>query len=140
MRWLAAYTLTLLLAVSIPAIQAQEPDASADSGSINMSTDSGIEGQVIIGPVCPEPTREEPACQARAYQATLTVLDQHGHVITSFQTHEFGAFRISLPPGQYTLQPAGAASSPYPFTKGQTVMVTAGEFTQVRVTYDTGMR
>ncbi len=134
MRWLVAATMVLPLMTSSAASQAQGPDP------IGALTDSGIEGQVVIGPTCPGPTRGDRECQARPYQATIRVLDEHGGLVTVFQTAEAGEFRLPLAPGTYTLQPEPAGSQPFPFAKGQTTTVTTGQFTQVRITYDTGLR
>ncbi len=101
---------------------------------------SGIEGQVVTGPRCPGPALGGTDCPDRAYQATNTVLDQQGRAVTRIRTDATGGFRVPLAPGVYTLDPEPPGPQSYPFAKEQAVSVTAGQFTQVRITYDTGIR
>ncbi len=100
--------------------------------------DSGIYGQVTIGPMCPVVQENNP-CPDKPYQATLTVLTttDHGKVV-QFQTDANGNFRVVLVPGQYILHPESPNVMPHasdiPFT------VEAHQFTQVNVVYDSGIR
>ena len=98
---------------------------------------SGIEGQVLIGPMCPVVQAGTP-CPDQPYQATITVRDQNGKQVIQFQTDAQGNFRVGLKPGTYTLAP----ESPDGFTHAaeQIVTVTSGQFTRVSVTYDSGIR
>ena len=100
---------------------------------------SGIEGDVVVGPTCPGPERVGQVCE-QPYQATLTVLDQAGKTVTSFQTDAQGHFRVPLAPGTYTIHPEPPASGPLPRAKDQRVTVTAGQFAPVSIRYDTGIR
>jgi len=97
---------------------------------------SGIEGETIIRPVSPIERSGE--INYRAYQATVTVLDQTGHTVTEFHSGADGRFRISLEPGTYVLRPESPGSLPR--APKQTVTVLENEFTQVRITYDSGIR
>jgi len=98
--------------------------------------DSGIEGQVFIGPNCPV-VREGEECPDQPYQATLTVNNPKGERIVQIQTEEDGQFKIPLPPGEYILHPE---SGRFPFADEQTIIVEEGAFTQVIVNYDSGIR
>ena len=98
--------------------------------------DSGIEGQVFIGPTCPV-VREGETCPDQPYQATLTVNNLKGERIVQIQTEEDGRFKIPLPPGEYILHPE---SENIPFADDQTVIVENRAFTQVIVNYDSGIR
>ena len=104
------------------------------------AADSGIEGRVVTGPTCPGPAREGADCPDRPYEASITILDQRGRPVTRLRTDATGRFRVPLAPGIYTLDPEPSGSRPYPFAKEQAVTVTAGQFTHVRITYDTGIR
>ena len=97
----------------------------------------GIEGQVTIGPMCPVIQVGTP-CPDQPYQATITVLDTNGNQVAQFQSDAQGRFRAPLAPGVYTLRP----ESPDHFTRAgeQTVTVTSGQFTQVTIAYDSGIR
>ncbi len=117
---------SLLLALILAACGGNTP---APSG--------GIEGQVLIGPMCPVVQFGTP-CPDQPYQATITVLDANGGQVTQFQPDVRGQFHVPLNPGSYTLRP----ESPDGFTRAgeQTVVVSSGQFTQVIITYDSGIR
>ena len=100
--------------------------------------ESGVQGQVTVGPACPGPVRAENPCPDRPYQATIIVLDQENKVVTQVQTDTQGIFRVVLPPGIYTLRPTPTAG--YPRSGDQTVTVVQGQFAQVNIVYDSGMR
>jgi hypothetical protein len=99
--------------------------------------DSGIEGVVRIGPMCPVMQLNNP-CPDQPYQATLTVLTTSGRKVTRFQTDEQGRFRVDLAPGDYVLHPESRNSLPFaadiPFTVAQ------HKFTQLEISYDSGIR
>lgn len=100
---------------------------------------SGIQGQVTEGPTCPGPVRiGATECQDRPYQATIQVLNGAGKQVTRFQTDINGNFKIPLSPGTYVLHPE--SGTPMPRAADQTVEVAQGEYTQVSIVYDTGMR
>jgi hypothetical protein len=100
-------------------------------------TESGIEGQVVIGPICPV-AQEGQECPDQPYQALLTVTSSKGERIVQVQTDENGMFKIPLAPGEYVLHPE--SPNRLPFASEQSVVVEAGRFTQVSVTYDSGIR
>lgn len=100
-------------------------------------TDSGIEGQVFIGPMCPV-VQEGQECADQPYQALLTVLSPDGREIVQVQTDEQGRFKIPLAPGEYILRPESPNVLPY--ASEQPFVVEAGRFTQITVTYDSGIR
>lgn len=100
-------------------------------------TNTGIEGQVLIGPRCPV-VRPGMDCSPRSYQANILVLNQKGKVVIRFRTDKNGRFHVTLPPGRYTLRPESSGS--HPFAREQTVIVTGRNFTPVQINYDTGIR
>jgi hypothetical protein len=99
--------------------------------------DSGVEGQVLIGPMCPAVQVGQP-CPDQPYQTKLTINGQDGKRITQVQTDQQGRFKISLKPGQYILHPE--SPNVMPFTAEQSFSVAAGQFTQITVNYDSGIR
>ncbi len=100
-------------------------------------TDSGIEGQVFIGPMCPV-VQEGVECPDQPYQATLTVFSPKGKEIVQVQTDEEGGFKIPLAPGEYILHPESPDVLPY--ASDQNFVVDSGRFTQIIVNYDSGIR
>lgn len=99
-------------------------------------SDSGLEGQVFIGPICPV-MRVGEGCPDQPYQALLTVNNPKGERIVQIQTGEDGRFKIPLWPGAYILHPE---SEDITFAEEQAVIVEAGMYTQVTVNYDSGIR
>lgn len=100
-------------------------------------SDSGIEGQVLIGPNCPV-VREGEECQDQPYQAILTVNSPKGERIVQIQTGEDGRFKIPLQPGEYILHPE--SPNVLSFAGDQMVLVETGKFTQIIVIFDSGIR
>ncbi|HSB67674.1 MAG TPA: carboxypeptidase-like regulatory domain-containing protein [Anaerolineales bacterium] len=100
---------------------------------------SGIMGSVTEGPMCPGPVQiGNNPCPDQAYQATIIVLDSDGHKLTQVQTDTNGFFTLPLDPGKYTLHPE--SGEPFPIAGDQSVVVTEGQYLQVTIQYDTGMR
>jgi hypothetical protein len=91
----------------------------------------------MLGPICPGPERSDRVCE-RPYEATVTVLDQQGRVVTEFQSDAAGQFHVPLAPGIYTLRPESPRRVPR--APEQTIRVEAGQFTQVEIHYNTGIR
>ncbi len=98
---------------------------------------SGIEGQVLIGPTCPvvQPGQE---CPEQPYQATLTVRNSSGVQIAQVQTDAQGHFRIPLVPGNYSLHPESPGGPA--FAGDQMFTVETGNYTQLTIHYDSGIR
>ena len=98
---------------------------------------SGIEGQVLIGPMCPA-AQQGQYCPDQPYPATLTVKALNGGTIVQFQTDGQGHFRVPLAPGQYILHPASPDG--IAFAADQTIVVGEGHYTQIIVRYNSGIR
>lgn len=101
--------------------------------------DSGIQGLVTIGPVCPV-VQEGTACPDEPYQADIAILDEDGDEVVTFESGENGRFRVNLFPGRYTIVPASPNTGAPPFADEQQVEVLAGSFTEVAIMYDSGIR
>jgi hypothetical protein len=102
------------------------------------STDSGIRGKAVVGPMCPVEIAGTP-CPDRPLQTKFEVVDASGKVVATVSTGKDGRFQVSLPPGTYVLR-AASSNSPFPFLKEMTVRVRAGEFTSIVVPFDSGIR
>ncbi len=98
---------------------------------------SGIEGQVLLGPMCPV-VQEGQDCPDQPYQATLTVTSRNGVQVAQFQSDEQGRFRVSLVPGEYILHPE--SPNGIPFAGDQSFTVETGRYTQITLHYDSGIR
>jgi len=99
--------------------------------------DSGVEGQVFIGPLCPV-IQQGQECPDQPYQATLTVNSPDGKKITQIQTDDQGRFKIPLAAGNYILHPE--SPNTLPFASEQPFTVEDGKFTQLNINYDSGIR
>ena len=98
---------------------------------------SGIQGQVLLGPLCPV-VQQGQECPDQPYQATLTVRTRDGVQITQFQTEADGHFKVPLVPGEYILHPE--SPNGIPFAGDQSFVVETGDYTQLIVNYDSGIR
>ena len=98
---------------------------------------SGVEGQVLIGPMCPVVQAGTP-CPDQPYQATLVIEDTRRQPVAEVTTDAVGQFQVPLPPGDYVIVP----QSPDGFTRAAELPVTvmANAYTQVTLTYDSGIR
>jgi hypothetical protein len=85
---------------------------------------SGIAGQVFIGPTCGGPAKAgSTECADKPYQATITVLDSAGQMVTQFSTDAEGRFSVPLQAGAYILHPE---SSGMPAAVDQNITVMSG--------------
>jgi hypothetical protein len=103
-------------------------------------SESGIEGEALIGPIRPVIRVNIPTPNTAPYQTTLVVVTaKEGREIRRFETGSDGKFRVKLPPGEYIIKPVtqgkigGRASE-------EQVVVSAGKFIHVRINFDSGMR
>ena len=101
---------------------------------------SGIEGQVLIGPMCPVVQQGTP-CPDKPYQATIVIwnADRTNEIVT-IRTKSDGRFRIPLPPGDYYIDPQPPDTGAPPTPQPQTVTVPPDRFAQITVQYDSGIR
>lgn len=123
-----------------------ESHPAGDSGSGRSPTgsaeevESGIEGRVVIGPVCPTVEKERP-CPDRPYQTELTVRRaESGDVAAVVVSDTEGHFRIEVPPGSYILDPGVPRLVTDPQGEPMVVEVEAGRYAQVVVRFDSGVR
>ena len=115
----------------------------ADLGSVAETSQppSGIRGTVILGPTCPtgeSPGAYEPVPCLTPYAAELVILDRNNVVVTSVSAGADGRFETALAPGEYVVAPR--AGDPYPIAQPLPVEVTPGEYVEIQVNYDTGIR
>ncbi len=99
---------------------------------------SGAHFIVQMGPTCPGPERPGEVC-TRPYQGELLVKDASGAEVAHVQTDEMGQATLDLTPGEYTVVPV-VGDSPYPRGAEATFTVQAGQYAEVGVELDTGIR
>jgi hypothetical protein len=110
--------------------------------------DSGIEGKVLLGPMSAVVNHDKPMPD-KPYKATIKVLNPNREQIAQFETDEAGRFKVALEPGEYIISPIapntpqtpGSLQVPKPpYPEEQKVKVKPGEYAQIIVRYDTGLR
>jgi hypothetical protein len=101
------------------------------------ATDSGIEGRVLLGPQCPVVTEASP-CPDEPVSAEVVAMRLEDREVFSAQSGSDGRFRLGLDPGTYEVQALVTAGAM--FAKPVNVTVPPGEFVEVDVFLDTGIR
>ena len=103
---------------------------------------SGINGIALAGPQCPVERPDSPCPDRPVANAEIDIYSpDHAHKITAVITDNDGRFRVDLAPGDYYLEPQPPdPSRPFPIPRAETVTVRANEYTDVTVSYDTGIR
>ena len=97
----------------------------------------GIEGIALIGPQSPVQSLDDP-CPDLPYQTSIDVRIRGGESVTHVRSSADGTFRVGLRPGFYTLQPE--SGDPFPVAEAQDVEVRIDEYTEVTISFDTGIR
>jgi len=111
---------------------------SCNKKTVRENLTSGIEGQVLLGPMTAVVTQNSKPDQP--YQATINVLDSTRKEITQIETDKEGRFKIPLEPGSYILSPVAPNPLLPPTPEEKRVSVKEGEYFQVIVRFDTGIR
>ncbi len=101
-----------------------------------------MSGQVLLGPTCPVEAEGQPCEDSPATDVAVTVHEPSGsdpttpgEAVADGRTGDDGRFRIDLDPGDYLVTAeAGMYCEPVP------VAVVAGEYAEVDVHCDTGIR
>jgi len=105
---------------------------------------SGVRGTVILGPTCPiggEPGASDPIPCLTPYVAQLVVVDGQGVAVAQVTSDADGRFEVTLPPGDYVITPTPPASGDlFPIAQPLSVVVIAGEYLEIQINYDTGIR
>jgi hypothetical protein len=102
-------------------------------------TDTGIEGIVTIGPMCPV-VQVGQECPDAPYAAELTVLLASGKIVARASAAEDGSYRIPLEAGDYLLQAEASDGGLFPASAGYPFSVRQGAWTRLDVTLDSGIR
>ena len=114
--------------------------ACGGDGGGAVTGDSGITGQVLAGPQCPVVMEGSP-CPDKPLQATLRIERANGGDGQMVETDGQGLFRVALAPGDYVVKPQSVGDTGFPVPPGdQAVSVTESRFTEITISYDTGIR
>lgn len=96
---------------------------------------TGIRGTVLAGPACPGPERLDSPCPDRPVAMTVEVVSGTT-VMATFTTDAAGRFSVGVPAGTYALR----SKSGLPALRSTSVVVVEGQFTDVELHADTGIR
>ena len=130
MRRLAVTKRGALMAVLLSA-------CTGASTLLGPDAEQGIDGLVLLGPQCPVVQQDSP-CPDLAYEATIDVWDSRGGHVTRVRSGPDGRFQVGLRAGDYVLEPR--SGTPFPYAGPVEVTVVRGEWTELTVYYDTGLR
>jgi hypothetical protein len=104
-------------------------------------TTSGIDGVALVGPIAPVERPGEPNARPLPNAVITVQPDGGGAEIVRQRTDPQGHFRIVLPPGRYRVVPLPPQpNQTLPRGEIQTVTVTANQFANITVHYDSGIR
>lgn len=128
---------------------AECPTTSTSTTTIATSTtggggiqpyNSGVHGEVVLGPTCPvERVPPDPACAPKPYATAISMYRTGSN--TPFvigNSNASGAFAFSLPPGLYTLRAAGG--NPLPRCDEVNLTVVPNTYATTTIYCDTGIR
>ena len=103
------------------------------------SVGSGINGFVMMGPICPVQREGDDTCNDKAIEANIVVKNKKEDVIKNIETLEDGSFSVELPPGQYVIY-TNSGNNGLGGSKPEYVTVEDGKFSDVTIRIDTGIR
>ncbi len=104
----------------------------------NQQAKTGIEGTVLMGPMCPVVTYPS-SCPDQPFSALFHVFDQAGTEVTTFQSDEQGHFRVEVSSGEYNIIVDESVAF-LQRRQSKKVIVNENEFTPVTLLFDTGIR
>jgi hypothetical protein len=107
---------------------------------------SGVFGQVILGPICPAIKEGDDSCKDTTYKTDIEVTFQKtggdkAYLFDTIETDEQGKYNIMLPirlDGSYGLHAVG--EQPYPRCETQSVRVEQDKILEIDILCDTGIR
>jgi hypothetical protein len=125
----------LILTLALSACAGKTATEPATEPAIPEGT--GIKGQVYLAE-CQGDQVAVDCFSQEPYQATLIIFNGAMEEITRFETESDGTFVFDIAPGVYYLHPYSA--NPYPIATDYQFSVVAGEYTEINVVYDSGVR
>lgn len=119
---------------SLPTATLAAPLSPVNTPAISAS---GIRLTATMGPTCPGPERPGQVC-TQPFEGLFVVTDNSGAEVASITTNQNGKATIDLPPGAYTITPK--IEGRFPSGAPTTVTVLSGQYVEVSVELDTGIR
>ncbi len=122
-------------------VRGSEIARAEGGGGVTTQGESGVEGQVFLSPSRPGPIR--PGLPNKApYETTLAIMAaSDGREVKRVKTGSDGRFRVALPPGEYEIVPVSDKPARFlPRASPEQVKVLRGQFVQVTIEFDSGMR
>jgi hypothetical protein len=104
-----------------------------------MTLKSGLTFTATVGPTCPGPQRVGQVCTA-PYEGEFIVTRPDGNEAARFKTGVDGRAVVDLPPGAYTVSTQLDAGSVLRRGGSVEVTVVPGQYVDVVLDLDTGMR
>ncbi len=108
-------------------------------GPNDVPADTGVRGTVLVGPMCPV-VQMGTDCPDKPLQAELEVTGSDKKVIARSRSDFAGRFEIPLAPGDYTLVAVPPNPGGPPYAPSIMFSVSEGEWTTLKVQYDSGIR
>lgn len=128
----------VVVGVALWVISARE--AKSPGGGGILPYDSGVRGEVVLGPTCPvERIPPDPTCSPKPYATAVSVYRAGSR--TPFiigNSNASGAFQFSLPPGSYTLKTSGGTVLPR--CSETSITVAPDVYATTTIYCDTGIR
>ena len=113
--------------------------AACGEAAPTADANTGIRGVVTLGPTCPVEQPGQAPC-VTPYAAKLVITaESDGAVVARVTSAADGTFEVLVPPGDYVIAPE-PGGDPFPVGQPVAVHVDAGAFSEVEVSYDTGIR
>jgi hypothetical protein len=79
-------------------------------------------------------------CPDQPYPASVEVVGSVGQSVVRLTANALGVFAIALPEGDYTLVASATGEAPLPWAEPVEVVVRSGEWTDVEILMDSGIR
>lgn len=100
---------------------------------------SGIKGTVVVDGGCPV-IREDSPCPSKPLAAGISITDTNAKTVATTKSDASGHFQVSLAPGTYTANATNINGALHPIAQPVQVTVKAGVFTDVMISFDSGIR